>query len=72
MLKHVCNICGKDFDLFDEQENFSIHRSVGYGSEFDGSNIDLDMCCDCFDKLMNTYILPQCKISPVTDGGDIL
>lgn len=69
MLKHVCNICGKDFDEWDEQEDFSIHRHAGYGSEFDGDHIDLDMCCACFDKLMNTYILPKCAISPLTDRG---
>lgn len=72
MLKHVCNICGKDFDLWDEQENFSIRTHVGYGSEFDGSRIELDMCCGCFDKLMNIYILPKCKIPPMTDGGGVL
>lgn len=67
MTKRICNICGKDFDLWDEQEDFSLRRHVGYGSEFDGSRIDLDMCCTCFDKLMNTYILPQCVISPISD-----
>lgn len=62
-------MCGKDFDEFDTQEDFSLHRYVGYGSGFDGSYIDLDLCCDCFDKLMNDYIVPRCKISPVEDGG---
>jgi len=62
-------MCGKDFDEFDTQEDFSLHRYVGYGSWFDGSYIYLDLCCDCFDKLINDYIVPRCKISPVEDGG---
>ncbi len=69
MLKRVCNMCGKDFDEFDTQEDFSLRRHVGYGSGFDGSHIDLDMCCACFDKLMDTYILPQCAISPISEEG---
>lgn len=66
MIKRVCNICGKDFSFWDTQEGFGFHYPrVGYGSEFDGSTIELDLCCDCFDKLMNDYIIPKCKISPV-------
>lgn len=68
MIKRVCNICEKEFDEFDTQEGFGFHyRSIGYGSGFDGSSIELDMCCDCFDKLMNEYIIPKCKISPVEE-----
>ena len=68
MRKTICDICGKEFDVFDEQERFGFHHTVGYGSEFDGSRIDVDLCCRCFDIMMNEYILPQCKKSPVKDG----
>ena len=68
MNKTICNICGKEFDLWDQQENFGLNYHVGYGSKFDGEHISVDMCCDCFDELMNTYILPRCKISPLEDG----
>lgn len=63
MLKHVCNICGKDFNLWDEQEDFSIRKIAGYGSKFDGQKIDLDICCNCFEQ----SIIPLCKIVPVTE-----
>ena len=33
---------------------------------FDGDSIDLDICCDCFDKLMDKFI-PMCKINPITE-----
>lgn len=67
MVKRVCNVCGKDFDEWDTQEGFGFHYHVGYGSGFDGSRINLDLCCDCFDKLMNEYIIPNSKISPVEE-----
>jgi len=70
VIKQVCNFCGKDFDMWDKQEAFGLHHHVGYGSEFDGSYIDVDMCCSCFDKLMNTYVIPNCKISPVGEVGE--
>ena len=54
--------------MWDTQEGFGLHYpAVGYGSEFDGKSIELDLCCDCFDKLMNDYIIPRCKISPMKE-----
>lgn len=62
--KVICNVCGKEFDLYDRQEKFGIHTGViGYGSKYDGGEISLDMCCDCFDRLMEDLI-PKCKINP--------
>ena len=60
-------MCEKDFDEWDTQEGFGLHYHVGYGSEFDGHTINLDLCCDCFDKMMNDYIVPKSKISPVEE-----
>ena len=66
--KTICNICGKEFDIFDEQESFGIHTgTIGYGSQYDGDKIDLDMCCDCFDGIMEDIIL-KCTIDPVTEN----
>lgn len=55
-----CDMCGKEFDEFDKQEMFCIYQSeIGYGSKFDGDNIDIDLCCCCFDKLMDEYVIPK-------------
>ena len=69
MLKRVCNVCGKDFDMWDEQEEFGLHYCVGYGSKYDGETINVDLCCECFDKLMDSYIIPKSMIPPF-DGCD--
>lgn len=52
--------------MWDEQEDFSLYRHIGYGSKYDGDTIQLDMCCDCFDKLMDSLIL-KCAISPLKE-----
>lgn len=59
-------MCGKQFDIWDEQENFGIHHLVGYGSKYDGERIEMDLCCDCFDKIIDTLI-PMCVHSPIVE-----
>ena len=61
MRKTVCNMCGKVFDEWDEEEDFGLHYDVGYGSVFDGEHINCDLCCECFDKLLKEYLIPKCK-----------
>ena len=49
-----CNVCGKTVEqVFEGQMVISIHDRVGYGSKHDGSMLDLDICSDCFDKLID-------------------
>lgn len=55
-----CNFCGKPLDEWDLQEDFSIHTIVGYGSKYDLTEVHLQLCCKCFDKIAD-----ECKISPV-------
>ena len=34
-MNRVCNMCGKPFDMWDDQENFGFDYYVGYGSKHD-------------------------------------
>ncbi len=61
-----CTMCGKEFDLWDEQENFCFDHHIGYGSKYDGDKVRLNLCCDCFDKVIDT-IIPMCKESPIVE-----
>lgn len=45
---------------FDVQEGFSFNQVLGYGSKYDGETIEYDLCCDCFDVLIE-----ESKISPI-------
>lgn len=58
----VCNRCGKELDFWDVQEDFTIHRHVGYGSIYDGEVVNLQLCGDCFDEIVS-----ECKISPIEE-----
>ena len=58
-----CNMCGKPLDFWDVQEDFSLHRHLGYGTKFDGSRLSIQLCCDCMER-----VIEQCNISPVTDN----
>lgn len=65
--KTLCNLCGKEFDKLDELEGFGVHTRFGYGSKFDGDNVELDLCCECLDKLMDKLIR-ECKINPIVEN----
>ena len=65
MKNTTCNLCGKTFDLWDEQEDFSIYkRRIGYGSRYDDHELKLNLCCDCMDR-----IIDMCVIHPTVDLG---
>lgn len=67
--KRRCNLCGKELDMWDLQEDFSIrHSEIGYGSRYDMCSLDIWFCCSCMDS-----IIDDCVIKPVADleeGGN--
>lgn len=62
-----CTVCGKKFDMWDVQESFRFHHRVGYGSKYDGRDLNLNMCCACFDSLMYELVT-RCKTNPLPDS----
>lgn len=61
-MKILCNMCGKELNRDDRLEGLSITRQMGYGSKYDGEEIDFDLCCNCFDNLIDSM-----KINPITN-----
>lgn len=60
---NVCNYCGKELDLFDHQQDFTIHKKqIQYGSGYDGDEVRLRLCCECFDSIVDS-----CKINPIAE-----
>ena len=55
--KHYCNLCGKKMDMWDVQEGFGFNGNIGYGSKYDGEKLNLDLCCDCMDKLIESCVI---------------
>lgn len=63
--KTYCNICGSELDEWDLQEDFTLHKHVGYGSKYDLSEVKLHICCRCFDNIVD-----QCMITPIVRDYD--
>lgn len=59
----TCNRCGKKFDIWDAQENFSINTRLGYGTKYDGDDLELYLCCGCMEELID-----GCVISPIKEN----
>ena len=67
--RKICSMCGKKFDMWDEQEDFCFVRHIGYGSKYDMMGLYLNLCCDCFDKIAD-WFLPLCVNDPLVDEQD--
>ncbi len=61
----VCNKCGKKFDVWDTQENFTIKSDLGYGTKYDGEKLDIKLCCNCMETLID-----ECVISPIAENNN--
>lgn len=62
----ICSMCSNKLDEFDLQENFSFKRYIGYGSKYDLNIFEARLCCDCFDKILDT-VLPMFKSNPISE-----
>ena len=58
-----CNMCGKEFDVYDD---FSFYHEFGYGSKRDGDEICLDLCNNCLDKWVDELI-KMCQHNPIEE-----
>lgn len=52
-----CNLCGGELNAMDVQNDFEIHRNVGYGSRYDLTEVRLCLCNNCFDRLADACVL---------------
>ena len=58
-----CNLCGKNLDFWDQNEDFSWTRHLGYGTKYDGNTLNLHLCCECIKK-----IIEECTVSPIVNS----
>ncbi len=63
-----CNKCGCVLDIFDTQEDFSIHKEfLGFGTKYDTDKLDITLCCSCMDELIDS-----CCVSPVEEREGVI
>lgn len=67
-IQHHCNRCAKELDALDRQLGFTIHKNIGYGSKYDLGEINLNLCCKCFDEIMD-IIRPMCAEDPIKENA---
>lgn len=61
--EHICNMCGDKFDMWDEQEMFAIEKDrLGYGTVYDGSRLNLKLCCRCME-----HLIKDCRVNPIEE-----
>ena len=58
----TCDKCLKDIEYTDDKFDFAKNECweirlgrAGYGSKFDGSEINFDLCDDCLHKFVDTF-----------------
>lgn len=61
-----CTMCGKTLDEDDMFENYSADMHIGYGSRYDLSHIRFQLCCSCFDRILD-MVIPLCKTNPIVE-----
>lgn len=60
----VCNMCGKEFTEIDDFSGLKVNGMLGYGSKYDGDRIELNLCCDCMDTVIDA-VAKNCKHYPI-------
>lgn len=63
----ICNMCGKPFDRRDEFANRCLHDEVYYEGKYDCKMLHLDVCRNCFGKMLEEYIVPKAKYNPISN-----
>lgn len=56
LTKTTCDLCGKTFDEYDKSNDFCIMDVPGYGSRYDGEKIHINLCCKCFDSIVDKAV----------------
>lgn len=41
----------------------TISETLGYGSKYDGAHVEVDICADCFDKLIDSM-----RVCPIANS----
>lgn len=67
--KVICNCCGKSIDIDSDipTDYLNIKKRWGYGSSLDSKEYEMDICEDCFKKIISDF-----KYPPKNENNEIL
>ncbi len=63
----ICTMCGHYFDDWDLEANNYIYHYFGFGSKKDDKIFEADLCCDCYDKIIDK-IIPLFPLYPLKES----
>ena len=49
-------MCEKEFNDYDYDFNCHIEKYIDFGSKYDLNLFKAHLCCDCFDKILDTVV----------------
>lgn len=65
MTRRFCNKCGKEIlTRINSCDNFHFSYRFGYGSRYDECTLELDLCCECLDEVVDG-LRKSCKYEPI-------
>ncbi len=59
--KIICNKCGKEIERKNgrlEEDVLQVEKRWGYPSEKDNEVHSFDLCEDCYDEIIRTFLIP--------------
>lgn len=62
----VCNVCGKELGILDQDSDYTMCVRMGYGTSYDLEYAEIHMCCECLDHLVES-----CAVNPLVGEWDI-
>ena len=71
MKKH-CDVCGNKFDIWEQVNSFGIHNKPGYGSRYDTYKIDICLCTDCYDRMIDAFLKNVKDRIKCIEGCDVI
>lgn len=51
-----CTMCNRILNEWDMYGDFYYHKWIGYGSRYDENRLDLELCGNCFDKVVSFIV----------------
>lgn len=57
----ICNGCGRQLKVEKgmlREDCFCANHSFGYFSRLDGKRVSFDLCGDCFERLLDSLVIP--------------
>lgn len=64
-----CTMCNRILNEFDINGDFSYHKWIGYGSRYDENRLDVELCGECFDKVVS-FIVNNSATNPLREYED--